>query len=136
MSLMAFLLILTLVRLHEPLSFDSKAPHDLSAFQFRCAVRAFWTDPGSGIVVDARGRVYFSEAGDIDAHLPGAIWQIDAQGKLSRLQEGGAHYLALDAKRGFAPADLSRWFGQRVTPWLQRADTPDASLIQADGQPI
>src|SRR5436189_53366 len=29
--------------------------------------------PGSGIVVDAQGRVYFSEAGDIDAHLPGGI---------------------------------------------------------------
>src|SRR5215471_9085877 len=40
--------------------------------------------PGSGIVIDAQGRVYFSEAGDIDAHLPGAIWQIDGQGKLSR----------------------------------------------------
>jgi sugar lactone lactonase YvrE len=92
--------------------------------------------PGSGIVVDPQGRVYFSEAGDIDAHLPGAIWQIDAQGKLTRLQEGGAHYLTLDAQRGFAPTNLARWFGERVTPWLQRADTPDAALIQADGQPI
>lgn len=92
--------------------------------------------PGSGIVVDAQGRVYFSEAGDIDAHLPGAIWQIDAQGKLTRLREGGAHYLTLDAKRGFAPTDLARWFGERRTPWLQRADTPYAALIQADGQPI
>src|SRR3989441_423205 len=92
--------------------------------------------PGSGIVVDALGRVYFSEAGDIDAHLPGAIWQIDAQGKLTRLQEGGAHYLTLDTKRSFAPTNLARWFGERRPPWLQRADTPDAALIQADGQPI
>ena len=38
--------------------------------------------PGSGIVVDAQGRVYFSEAGDPDAHLPGIVCQIDAQGKL------------------------------------------------------
>jgi sugar lactone lactonase YvrE len=92
--------------------------------------------PGSGIVVDAQGRVYFSEAGDIDAHLPGAIWQIDTQGKLTRLHEGGAHYLTLDTKRGFAPTNLARWFGERRTPWLQQADTPDAALIQADGQPI
>jgi sugar lactone lactonase YvrE len=92
--------------------------------------------PGSGIVVDPQGRIYFSEAGDIDAHMPGAIWQIDAQGKLTRLQEGGAHYLTLDAQRGFAPTNLSRWFSERITPWLQRADTPDAALIQADGQPI
>src|SRR5947207_7881152 len=87
--------------------------------------------PGSGIVVDAQGRVYFSEAGDIDAHLPGAIWQIDTQGKLTRLQEGGAHYLTLDTTRSFAPANLAGWFGERHTPWLQRADTPNAALIQA-----
>ncbi len=92
--------------------------------------------PGSGIVVDAQGRVYFSEAGDIDARLPGAVWQIDRQGKLSRLQEGGAHWLTLDVKRGFAQSDLTRWFKERVRPWLQRVDTSDAALIQADGQPI
>jgi sugar lactone lactonase YvrE len=92
--------------------------------------------PGSGIIVDAQGRIYFSEAGDIDAHLPGAIWQIDTQGKVTRLREGGAHYLTLGAKRGFAQTDLARWSGERRTPWLQRADTPDAALIQADGQPI
>jgi sugar lactone lactonase YvrE len=92
--------------------------------------------PGSGIVVDSEGRVYFAEAGDIDAHLPGAIWQIDAQGKLTRLHEGGAHYLTLDRKRGFPQSDLSRWFGERVSPWLQRVDAPEGALIQADGQPI
>jgi sugar lactone lactonase YvrE len=104
--------------------------------QFSLTTFTALAHPGSGIVVDAKGRVYFSEAGDIDAHLPGAIWQIDAQGKLTRLQEGGAHYLTLDKKRGLAPAKLARWFGERRTPWLQRADTPDAALIQADGQPI
>jgi sugar lactone lactonase YvrE len=92
--------------------------------------------PGSGIVVDAEGRIYFSEAGDIDAHLPGAVWQIDVQGKLTRLHEGGAHYLTLDAKRSFAPTSLARWFAERITPWHQRVDTPDAAVIQADGQPI
>src|SRR4030095_5404739 len=67
--------------------------------------------PGSGIIADAQGRVYFSEAGDIDAHLPGAIWQIDQQGKLTRLHEGGAHFLTLDLKRGFAQANLDRYHG-------------------------
>src|SRR3989442_172289 len=110
----------------------------LLAIVAHCGLLTFTASahPGSGIVVDALGRVYFSEAGDIDAHLPGAIWQIDAQGKLTRLQEGGAHYLTLDTKRSFAPTNLARWFGERRTPWLQRADTPDAALIQADGQPI
>jgi sugar lactone lactonase YvrE len=52
------------------------------------------------------------------------------------LHEGGAHYLTLDAKRSFASTDLARWFGERLTPWLQRVETADAALIQADGQPI
>src|SRR6266403_1558959 len=84
--------------------------------------------PGSGIVVDALGRVYFSEAGDIDVHLPGAIWQIDPRGTLTRTHEGGAHYLALDVTRSFTQTNLDRWFGQRVTPWLQRVDISDAAL--------
>jgi sugar lactone lactonase YvrE len=92
--------------------------------------------PGSGIVVDARGWVYFNEAGDPDARLPGSIWQIDPQGKLTRLKVGGAHYLTLDTKRALASDDLARWFSARVTPWLQQADTADARLIQADGQPL
>jgi sugar lactone lactonase YvrE len=92
--------------------------------------------PGSGIVVDAQGRIYFNEAGDPAERLPGTIWQIDTQGKLTRLHVGGGHYLALDTKRGFTQSDLSAWFGERTTPWLQRADTPDAALIQADGQPL
>lgn len=95
-----------------------------------------WAHPGSGIVVDAQGRVYFSEAGDPDAHLSGAIWQIGAEGKLTRWHEGGAHWLTLDAKGSFAQSDLARWFAERRTPWLQRVDTPSAALVQADGQPI
>src|SRR5258705_1614291 len=85
--------------------------------------------PGSGIVVDARGWIYFNEAGDPDERLPGSIWQIDPQGKLSRLQSGGAHYLALDTKRNLASADLARWFSARVAPWFQQTDTADSRLI-------
>jgi sugar lactone lactonase YvrE len=92
--------------------------------------------PGSGIVVDSKGRVYFNEAGDPAEQLPGSIWEIDAQGRLTRLKVGGAHYLTLDTKRSFAQSDLSAWFAERVTPWLQLADTPDETLIQGDGQPL
>ena len=62
--------------------------------------------PGSGIVVDSQGRVYFNEAGDPAERLPGSIWQIDAQGKLTRVKEGGAHSLTLDTKRSFAQSRL------------------------------
>ena len=104
--------------------------------QFVVSTSMTLAHPGSGIVVDSKGRVYFSEAGDPAERLPGSIWQIDAQGKLTRLKVGGAHYLALDTTRSFAQSNLSAWFGERVTPWLQLADTPDATLIQADGQPL
>src|SRR5438552_14017730 len=104
--------------------------------QFAFATFTTSAHPGSGIVVDSRGRVYFNEAGDPAERLPGAIWQIDPQGELTRLKEGGAHYLALDRRRSFAQSNLARWFGERVTPWLQRADIPDGALIQADGQPL
>jgi hypothetical protein len=97
--------------------------------------RAF-SHPGSGIVVDAQGRVYFGEAGDIDAHLPGAIWQIDLQGRLTRFHEGGAHYLTLGVKQSFSQKDLDHWFGERSTPRLQLVGASDVSLVQADGQPI
>jgi len=104
--------------------------------QFVVSTSMTLAHPGSGIVVDSKGRVYFSEAGDPAQRLPGSIWQINAQGKFTRLKIGGAHYLALDTKRSFAQSNLSAWFGERVTPWLQLADTPDATLIQADGQPL
>src|SRR4051812_24983408 len=110
----------------------------LLAVAASCGLATFTASahPGSGIVVDGQGRVYFSEAGDPDAHLSGVLWQIDVEGKLSPLHEGGAHFLTLDVTRGFSQANLAQWFGQRVTPWLQRVDTPGGALIQADGQPV
>ena len=46
--------------------------------------------PSSGIVVDARGQVYFQDiAGDV-------IWKIDAEGKLTEFSDKvGGHFLAL-----------------------------------------
>jgi hypothetical protein len=104
--------------------------------QFTLVTFATLAHPGSGIVVDTQGRIYFNEAGDPAERLPGSIWQIDPQGKLTRLQVGGAHYLALDTKGSLASEDLARWVSERVTPWFQQAGTADARLIQADGQPL
>src|SRR4029450_4926484 len=104
--------------------------------QFFVSTSMTLAHPGSGIVVDSKGRVCFNGAGDPAERLPGSIWQIDAQGKLTRLKVGGAHYLARDTTRVFAQSTLSACFGERVPPWLHLADTPDATLIQADGQPL
>jgi hypothetical protein len=94
--------------------------------------------PGSGIVVDSRGRVYFVETGNPDAGFPGFIWEVDDQGKLTPVHRIGAHWLTLDVNASFGGADLVGWFRQRRTPWLQRVEGHESGpgLIQADGCPI
>ena len=94
--------------------------------------------PGSGIVVDSQGRVYFVQTGDPDARFPGFIWEVDAQGTLTPLHRTGAHWLALDANGSFAGADLATWFRERRTPMLQRVMPSDSgpAMVQADGCPI
>lgn len=97
-----------------------------------------WAHPGSGIVVDSQGRVYFVETGNPDAHFPGFIWEVDTRGKLTPIHRTGAHWLALDENGSFARADLQGWFRQRRTPWLQRVKAHESgpALVQADGCPI
>jgi hypothetical protein len=94
--------------------------------------------PGSGIVVDSQGRVYFVQTGDPNARFPGFIWEVDAQGTLTPVHRTGAHWLALDANGSFASADLAAWFRERRTPWLQRVMPSDSgsAMVQADGCPI
>src|SRR6266571_293491 len=54
--------------------------------------------PGSGIVVDQQGNVYFTYTGR------GAA-RIDAQGKLTYLhKDTGGHFIALDAEGSFSSA--------------------------------
>src|SRR3954471_21072139 len=72
--------------------------------------------PGSGIVVDEKGQVFFTDTGHPDDRFSGHVWKIDAQGRLSSAHATGAHWLALDAAGHFARADLKAWFDQRRTP--------------------
>ncbi|HEV8058834.1 MAG TPA: hypothetical protein VGP68_03120 [Gemmataceae bacterium] len=53
--------------------------------------------PGSGIVVDAQGQVFFQDSGGR------AIWKIDAAGTLTKLSDKiGEHWMALDTEGHFA----------------------------------
>ncbi|MBI3111152.1 MAG: hypothetical protein HYZ01_06225 [Ignavibacteriales bacterium] len=45
--------------------------------------------PGSGIVVDRRGNVYFVDTGS-------GVWKIDRKGKLTRLSGPAYHWMAMD----------------------------------------
>lgn len=94
--------------------------------------------PGSGIVVDDKGRVFFTDTGNPDGRFSGHIWMIDAQGRLASAHRTGAHWLALDATDRFARADLKAWFDQRLTPNFERIPRSEANptLLQTDGVPF
>lgn len=55
--------------------------------------------PGSGIAVDANGRVYFLDTG-------AGLWRVDAGGALTKLSTARFHWLALDAQDRFASTRL------------------------------
>jgi hypothetical protein len=76
--------------------------------------------PGSGIVVDAQGQVFFIHSGH-------GLMKIDAQGKLRTIQKiKDGHWLALDAAGSFSRA-TPKYF-QRITP-----DDVKPALIYAGG---
>ena len=77
--------------------------------------------PGSGIVVDQKGQVFFQDI------VGGAIWKIDERGKLSKYADvKGGHWLALDAEGKFSKATPKYY--QRIT-----LDGEKPALIHADG---
>jgi hypothetical protein len=94
--------------------------------------------PGSGIVVDQKGRVFFLDTGDPDVRLSGCIWEIEKEGKLNCFHRGGAHWLALDEKGKYSGEDLRKWWEKRITMNFERVPLPDskAALLQADGAPF
>ena len=65
--------------------------------------------PGSGIVVDQQGNVYFTHTGR-------GAGKIDAQGKLTYIhKDTGGHFVALDTEGSFSSAAGNRLF-ERITP--------------------
>lgn len=55
--------------------------------------------PGSGIVVDRRGQVYFLDTG-------AGVWKIDLQGKLTQLPGPRFHWMAIDSDDSFRTVQL------------------------------
>ena len=77
--------------------------------------------PSSGIVVDRQGQVFFQDI------VGGAIWKIDAQGKLTKYYDKlGGHWMALDGEGSFSRADLK--LVKRITP-----SGAKPTLLVADG---
>jgi sugar lactone lactonase YvrE len=96
--------------------------------------------PGSGIVVDKQGQVFFTDTGQ-------GVWKIDGQGKLTRLPASLFHWMAIDEAGYFAESqkNFGEWF-ERVTPQgskpalIMSSDFPltinrDGNLYYADTRP-
>lgn len=96
--------------------------------------------PGSGIVVDKEGNVYFTDTGK-------GVWKIDKAGKLIYLPASEFHWMTLDAEGRFAeaPKNFGKYF-ERVTPQSNKpalvtcSDFPlvvgkDGNIYYADTRP-
>jgi hypothetical protein len=70
-------------------------PFALAAFAIAIAVRPALAHPGSAIVVDAKGQVYFVDTGH-------GVWTVDAAGKLVDLGGPAFHWMTLDPDGRFA----------------------------------
>jgi len=77
--------------------------------------------PGSGVVVDRDGQVYFQDS------VGRAIWRIDARGRLTKFSDKlGGHWLTIDNDGSLARADVGP---------VERLSPPGVkpALIVADG---
>jgi len=96
--------------------------------------------PGSGIVVDKEGLVFFTDTGQ-------GVWKIDGRGNLTLLPASLFHWMTLDEAGYFAESqkNFGEWF-ERVTPQgskhalIMSSDFPltinrDGSLYYADTRP-
>ncbi len=64
----------------------------LGVLVFACLATAH---PGSGIVFDKQGNLYFTDTGF-------GIWQVSPDGKLTKFHDNAFHWLAIDLGGGFA----------------------------------
>ena len=80
--------------------------------------------PGSGIVVDRRGQIYFLDTG-------AGLWKIDAQGALTRVPGPGFHWMTMDADGRFGKGPLPSGPGWEIA----RAGA-DPTLLLASDFPI
>jgi hypothetical protein len=72
----------------------------LAAFGIAAAFAApILAHPGSGIVVDRRGQVYFLDTGS-------GVWKIDLRGKLTHLPGPRFHWMTIDSDDCFSTAHL------------------------------
>lgn len=96
--------------------------------------RAAFAHPSSGIVVDKKGQVFFTDNGGDR----GSLFKIDEAGSLTRFHAGGWHWLALDEGGRYSGEDLKKWWEKRITMHFERVPLSGSkgALLQADGAPV
>jgi hypothetical protein len=77
-----------------------------------CLIIGSWAfaHPGSGIVIDKYGQIYFTDTGQ-------GVWKIDKEGKLTFVPASRWHWMAIDEVGNFAGSQKN--FGEsfeRITP--------------------
>ena len=77
--------------------------------------------PGSGIVVDRRGQIYFIDTG-------AGVWKIDAHGTLTRVPGPAFHWMTIDADDRFGNARLPSGPNWEIT----RAGANPTLLLASD----
>lgn len=77
--------------------------------------------PGSGIVVDRFGQIYFVD-------MVSGVWKIDAHGALTHIRGPGFHWMTLDAADRFAATQLPSGSGGDVA----RIGTSPTLLLGSD----
>lgn len=81
--------------------------------------------PGSGIVLDKEGNIYFTDTGK-------GVWKIDTEGKLSFLPASRFHWMTIDATGFFAKSSKS--FGEYFERVTSKSNKPD--LIMCSDFPL
>lgn len=81
--------------------------------------------PGSGIVIDKEGNIYFTDTGK-------GVWKVDTQGKLTFLPASKFHWMTIDETGFFAGSQKN--FGKYFERVTSKADKPD--LIMCSDFPI
>ena len=90
---------------------------------FLLAGSQVFAHPGSGIVVDRQGNVYFIDTG-------AGVWKIDRSGKLTQLSRTAYHWMAIDIDDRLAHATLPYYSSEDAT--IARVGSNPTLLISSD----
>jgi sugar lactone lactonase YvrE len=91
-----------------------------------------WAHPGSGIVIDRLGQIYFLDTGS-------GLWKIDRTGKLTRISTENLHWLAIDEENALARVPLpsgSRGDVRRVGSRPSLLVASDYPLVMGDDEAL